>query len=1100
MTITGPAPVQELPEGTVTVLFTDVVGSTELTNRLGDEPAREVLGAADALVREQVERHRGREVKGTGDGLMIAFTSARRAIACAIDIQRAFAEQRRREASRAVDVRIGANTGEVVREEEDLFGATVNAAARIAAEGGPGDIVISEGVKMVLGSATTVNLEKRGEVALRGFDEPWELFTVRWEEAPQDLPSAFGRTPYVGRDEERAELRRYLEQAAQGQGSLIMIGGEPGVGKTRISEELLAEAADNGFLTLTGHCYEMEGAPPYIPFVEIMQAAMKTVSPEALRTALGDEASEVAKVVPELRRLFPDIPPALELPPEQERHYLFNSLRTFTRRASEATPMVLLLDDLHWADDSTLLLVQHYAQELAKMRVLMIGTYRDVELDVGRPLAKALEDLLRKRLAHRIALRRLPLQDVAAMLRAACGQEPPQALVEVVYSETEGNPFFVEEVFQHLREEGKLFDERGRWKQDLVVGELEVPEGVRLVIGRRLQRVDDETRRILTNAAVIGRVFSFDLLEAAGDEDPDRLLDAVDEAEEAHLITAVSQDDREARYMFAHELIRQTLLSGLSLPRRQRLHLRIAEAMERTYADAEARAADLAHHLFQAGAAADVEKTVTYLSLAARNALDTSAFEDALRFYDEAVHLRPGSSDVQQADLLYHRGVARRSLGHWEAASEDWAEALSIFEALGETDAIGNTCVGLASQYIWSARWTDALEIAQRGLEIVPESSRSLRGMLLAMSGIVRSLSDDYLQADKELEQALAVARELDDKLLYGLSLGFKVMHHQWHMQAEQVVAIADEAIDLQIETGNLWNAADTMWAYQYALSYLLRFDESRRMGERCLELAERIGHYGAAFSARRGLLGADTIAGADLDRSESFWKEDLETSLRLDSPWVSNAYSNLARISLWRGDWDKALEIAREGARLEPPGITAGFDWGMLFLVFAYRGEREDALALLEEKRDMLPRPGAVSLLGRCIALQQVIEGLAVLGEDDRCAQLYPLAKEMIATGLVWSWSFMFAETSGGISATAGGDYSKAESHFERALAQCADIGFDMGLADIHRWYATMLFERRGTGDEARARDLLSAANDTYIKYGMSKFAELTLRLLTRD
>ena len=189
--------------------------------------------------------------------------------------------------------------------------------------------------------------------------------------------------------------------------------------------------------------------------------------------------------------MFPDIPPAADLPAEQERRYLFNSFLEFIERASRVQPLLLVLEDLHWGDDSSLLLLQHIAQQLSEMPVLVVGTYRDVELDVARPLAKALEELLRQRLAHDVTLRPLPEADIEAMLRARSGQEPPARIVEVIYRETEGNPFFVEEVFKHLVELGKLFDAEGNWRSDLEIGEEEVPRGVRLVIGRRLERVSE---------------------------------------------------------------------------------------------------------------------------------------------------------------------------------------------------------------------------------------------------------------------------------------------------------------------------------------------------------------------------------------------------------------------------------------------------------------------------------------------------------------------------------------------------------------------------------------------------------------------------------
>src|SRR3990170_909934 len=192
----------------------------------------------------------------------------------------------------------------------------------------------------------------------------------------------------------------------------------------------MGEARQRGMTALMGHCYEMEGAPPYIPIVEALEAAARTVSPEAFRAALGDAAGEVARIMPELRRLFPDIPPPLELPPEQERRYLFNSVREFIERAGRARPLVLVLDDLQWADDSALLLLQHLAQRIHEMPVLIIGTYRDVELDVARPMARTLGELTRQRLAHHITIRRLPQDGGAAMLRAPRGQEPSVALVQ----------------------------------------------------------------------------------------------------------------------------------------------------------------------------------------------------------------------------------------------------------------------------------------------------------------------------------------------------------------------------------------------------------------------------------------------------------------------------------------------------------------------------------------------------------------------------------------------------------------------------------------------------------------------------------------------
>jgi len=1092
---------RELPEGTVTVLFTDVVGSTSMRTGRGDAAAQEIIHAHFDLVRHQIEQHSGQEVKTIGDSFMVAFASARKAVECAIAVQRALEQHNRQHPDQQVQVRIGLNTGEAIREEGDLFGSAVDAAARIMAKATGGQILLSETVRGVLGRAKDVELVDRGRFRLKGFPERWRLYEVVWpEEAVAAAPALVERTPFVGREAERAELRRLLDQSIRGQGALAMIGGEPGVGKTRLAEELMAEARQRNMTALIGRCYEMEGAPPYVPFVEMLEAAARMFPPEALRNALGDSAPEVAKLMPELRRLFPDIPAPLELPPEQERRYLFNGIREFLARAGRAQPLLLVLDDLHWGDDATLLLIQHIAQQLREVPVLIVGTYRDVELDVGRPLARALEELLRQRLAHRIALRRLPQDGVAAMLRALSGQEPPAPLVQAVYAETEGNPFFVEEVFQHLAEEGKLFDAQGRWRPDLEVGELEVPEGVRLVIGRRLERVCEECRRVLTAAAVIGRGFSFELLDALGEVQTDALLDAVDEAERAHLIASTA-DGREARFTFAHELIRQTLLSGLSLPRRQRLHLRVAEAMERAYGRAlEEHAADLAHHLYQAGAAADPDKTVRYLALAGDQALAAAAFEDALRHYENALSLQPADDRRARADLLYKRGLALRSLGRWEEALADWRQALAAYEELDDAEAVSRVCWGMTRLLVWTASYQEAIDTARRGLAVVGEQASADRSRLLAAGGVSHSMSGDHAQATGMLDQAVAMAEELVDQRLLGLALGYKASVHMWYMQPGPAVEAGLRAVNLLRSAGDLWELADVLWYTQYGLMFLGRYDEAAEIAREADPLAVRLGHLIALITVRRGSATRDAMLTADIDGYEEFARADLELCRGAAAyAWISLSYSFLGAAHFWRGRWDEALESFQEAARLEPPGAMAGYDWAGLFYVRAYAGHKEAALAMLDERRGDLPRRGQANTWGAWTMLLAVVEGLAVLGEREEAAKLYPLVLEAIDTrALLIDIGVGLLQTVVGIAAAAGGQWEKAEEHYQTALRLAHELPVVIAQPEVRRWYGRMLIDRNAPGDRDKAFQLLTEAIAMYRQIGMPKHVDMAEEMLS--
>jgi len=1089
----------ELPEGTVTVLFTDVEGSTDLTTRRGDEAAQAILRAQRELVRQQVEQHCGHEVKSLGDGFMVAFASARKAVACAVGIQRALEEHNRQHPDQQVQVRIGLNTGEAIQEEADLFGAAVDAAARIAAKAKGSQILLSEAVRGVLGRAKDVELVDRGRFRLKGFPERWRLYEVVWrKEAPIAGPTVVERTPYVGREAERAELRRLLDQSIRGQGTLVMIGGEPGVGKTRLAEELLLEARQRGVLAWTGHCYEMEGASPYIPFVEILETVARVVPATALRDALGDAAPEVAKLMPELRRLFPDIPPPLELPPEQERRYLFNCFLEYLQRAAQIQPLLLILEDLHWGDDSTLLLLQHITQRLHEMPILILGTYRDVELDVARPLAAALRELTRQRLAHHLALKRLPEAGVAAMLEALSGQEPPAPLVQAVYGETEGNPFFIEEVFQHLAEEGKLFDAQGRWRSGLRIVELEVPRSVRLVIGQRLERVCEDCRRILTAAAVVGRGFSFELLEALGDVSADALLDAIDEAERAHLITSTA-DGPEARFTFAHELIRQTLVSGLSLPRRQRRHLRVAEAMERLYARALAEhATDLAHHFYQAGAAADPEKTVRYLTVAGDQAREAAAFEDALRHYDDALSLQPADDQRGRADLLYKRGLALRSLGRWDEALADWRQALAAYEELGNAEDVGHVSVALALQLGYSQEMAESLEIGRRGLAALGERVSADRCRLLAQTGMTLSVSGDYNAGAPLLDEALTIAETLGDRRLLGQVLGYKTTHHAWNLQVLDAVDAGLRAADILREVGDLGSLANTSWSTQFALLYLGRLTEAAEIGRELEPLATRLGNLAALIAVRRGIAFEQFMVTGDIDRSEEYAKADVELCRRTGGAAIANAYSWLGLVHFWRGEWEQALARFQEAANLESPWYVAGADWAGLFLGKAYVGDRDSALAVLEQSREKLPRPGRANVMGAWQMLFAVVEGLAVLGEREKAAKLYPLVLEAADTGAVVLWYRPLLHAVAGMAAAAGEHWEKAEEHYQTALRQAHELPFVIEQPEVRRWYARMLIDRDGPGDREKARELLTEAVAMYGRIGMPKHVEMAEALLS--
>jgi len=589
------------------------------------------------------------------------------------------------------------------------------------------------------------------------------------------VQSLADRTTFVGREAERAVLRRLLERTLGREGGVAMIGGALGVGKTRIAAEFAVEAAKRGFITLVGSCYDRENSLPFNPFVEILESAMaQSPSQQAFRAALGDDAAEMARLMPQLRRLFPDIPPPLEISPEQSRRILFNAVVELLGRTAATGPMLLLLEDLHWADEGTLSLLNHIARAISRMPVLMVGTFRDNEIDPAGPFARTLDELLRIHMLERISLRGLPQHAVAEMIEALSGKEPPPKVVSLIYSGTDGNPFFVEELFRHLVERGKLIDEAGRFREDLDLAEIDVPQSLRLVIGRRLARLSEDARKILAPAAVIGRSFTFELLEASSNTSADSLLDQVEEAEKAGLIYS-TLGYPEVSFQFSHELIRQAVLSELSAPRRQRLHLNVVVGIERVHANAlEDHAGDLAHHLLQAGRAADADKTVQQLAIAAQQALKQSAYEGALRYFQNALELLKGLPQTEERerrelDIQIDYGVALLATKGWYAPEmgSAYRRARELCERLDDHVRLFSVLFGLWSFHLVRGEHTKACGYADEMVRLAPRLNQD--GMLVQAdwaSGCSRFFKGQLAEADASLTRGIGRYDRQRDRLL----------------------------------------------------------------------------------------------------------------------------------------------------------------------------------------------------------------------------------------------------------------------------------------------------------------------------------------------
>jgi tetratricopeptide (TPR) repeat protein len=499
------------------------------------------------------------------------------------------------------------------------------------------------------------------------------------------------RTSFVDREPERSTIRAAIDRALTGRGSVVMLAGGPGVGKTRLAMEMAEYAARNRFLFFVGHCYERDEPFPYLPFAEILESGLaQAPSQDDFRERMGDHAAELAQIAPSLRRMFPDIPQPLDLPAPQRRRYLFQSVSEVAARVAQVQPRLWILDDLHWADESTLALLIHLANRVSQFPLVIIGTYRDEYSEKNPALVRTLEELIRQGIRP-LKLGGLSKDAVAQMLNGLGQRQAPESLVSLIYEESQGYPFFVEEVYRHLIEEGRVFDAGGQFRTDIEIDESDVPENARLIIGRRLERLDANEKRVLATAAAIGRSFSFKLLTAICQIDVDQLLAVIEQAQRMGIIVS-SAEGPETPFTFAHELVRQTLLAGLSAPRKQQIHASVADAIERLYPQAvKERAGEIADHLLKAGFFADEPRLVRNLTLAGQRALEAAAFEEAQGNFKSALSLIGGVDSAERADLLANLAIAESGLERWEVALENLRESLEVYIRVGDRDRIGQS-------------------------------------------------------------------------------------------------------------------------------------------------------------------------------------------------------------------------------------------------------------------------------------------------------------------------------------------------------------------------------------------------------------------------
>jgi class 3 adenylate cyclase/tetratricopeptide (TPR) repeat protein len=1082
----------------LTIMMTDVVGSTELRQAHGDRDADDILGLQAAIVQHQVAAFGGRVRKSLGDGFLISFPSTVAAVRAAVAIQGALEEHNAAAPQHAVEVRVGIHIGEVAERDGDLLGQAVHATARVMAEAVGGEILITDEVLKYAEPELDYTFLDSGLFWLRGFPELWRLYEVSWNDVsagPRAGTLLAPLTAFVERDAERARLRRLVDDTLLGRGRLALVGGEAGVGKSRLVAEIGDEAQARGMRVLTGHCVEMSGGPPYLPYVEIIEQAINIPrSSLELWRALGDVAAEIARIAPALRRVFPDIPPPVELPAELARRYVWNSFGEFVDRAAQGQPLLLVLEDLHWADESTVLLTEYLAPLLPDMPVLVLGTYRDLDVDLHHPLVRVIGQLGRKRLVERVNLRRLSFDGVRAMVGALAGQPAPKQLVRVIDRETEGNPFFVEEVYLHLVESGVLLDEFGRMRPDLEVDEASVPESIRLVLGQRLDRLAMSTREVLVAAAVSGRMFISELVGEVAEAGPDQLVDAFDEAERARLLAPGRVP---GELMFGHELIRQTLLSGVPAVKREQLHLRTAEAISRLYADdRETHAGELAYHLSHAGGSGDPASLVRYLTIAGARAFDAAAFDEAVGYFEKALPLLPNDTGVGRAQLLERLAMALRSVGRWEDALGTMNDALDRYEALEEVEAIGRLGWAMVYQLVWSARFVEGVQVGRRTLAALGNTVSADKARLLSALAFAISISGDYAAARATFDKGRALAKQVGNERAMADVLHMQTIHHFVYAEFAEGVRVGLQAAETFERDSALWDLCSVQAFVIYEDGNLGSREQATRLADKALGLAERLGHLGAAFMVLSDRIRFAAMLG-DLPQVEALGPRIVDIGERGGLPWRYLGHLYLGLAAHRRGDAERAEAQLRNAVQLEPTGAFAGQSAAVLARHIANYGRAEEVMDLFRSARTKLPSLDRVNGIGSWSCLLNFVEAFYLSGLNEEAVALSPLVEKVLELDKRWiSFDGRLAVTRAGLVAAAARRWEEAERHFGLAREIAKQMRNRLELADLDRLEAGMLLDRGGKGDHERAAEMLQEAVSAYRAFGMPAYVAEAERL----
>jgi class 3 adenylate cyclase len=901
------------------------------------------------------------------------------------------------------------------------------------------------------------------------------------------------RHNFVGRTRELAEMRAALDDALAGRGGLLLLSGEPGIGKTSLADIIATDAAARGALVAWGRCWEGGGAPAYWPWIAVIRACLRDRDPNELDAILGSSRPHLAPLLPELRgpaaaseeiEQDPTLSGLGSGEPDDQRFRLFDTTSSLLANLARDRPLVLVLDDCHAADPASLLLLRFVARDLRRSPLLLIVTYREVEISRDAKLAELMADLGRE--GTRIALRGLSIGDVAEFVAASAGTRPSQRTIERLMGATEGNPFFVSEIVRLLIAERHLGQDDA---EDL--GSFRIPDSIRVAIRRGVALFSEQARNALTVASVAGREFDLAVIRDACGLPIENLIAALDEAEARGLVSKVA--DSIGRYRFVHALIPETLSDDLSRQDARELHLRIARTIEKLQAGAlEPQLEKLAYHYHAALPLSPLDKAISYAQRGAQNARALLAYEDAARLYEMAIHALEMSQPVDEllrCELLLSMGDALFGAGLFNRTRAAFERAARSAKAAGSAVHLARAAIGFGLP-------PSTPGIIDHTLISLLDEARQALGQndsgLLAM--VQARMASEYFWAhdsrrNELARQALEIARRVNDPfaLLYVLFTRHTAVWEPDNL--EERLATSAEIIRLAEDTGN------RTWALR---ARYMRFADLLELGD-IPAVDSEIEQYAELAAQLRQHLGYEHLARATralmdgrFEDAERLSNQTLEVAGRLERRTRPFRQAVNAQMLVLRREQGRLHEIEpffrARNARLRRSALA------MCAMAFCYSelGRRNDARAIFEELAagdfHSLPRD-----MGWYAMLVQLSEVCFALDDSARAAVLYRLLAPHEARNAVLDIHVCYGSVAhylGELSVTMG-ELDRAQAHFETALGFNLRMGARPWVARTRYHYAAMLVERGNPGDREKAIELAALAQSGAESVGMKALAE---------